>query len=575
MKNFLVLIVLISASSMAQQSTIDAPTPRSPVLPAAVPLQLAPRVGITGEAALTLPEVIQAVLGNNRNIEVSRLASFKAALNLRAAKGYFDPVFGGNGYGSRTVSPVASSLGGGTNGAVSEKDSFADPQISGNSRWLGTTYKLDFSSERIDNNNTNYTLNPTYATAATLNLTQPLWRGLLFDTNRERLLVAHKNIGQTQEQFKQQVIDITTRAIHAYWNLDYARQNLQLQIEAVHLAEQQDASNRRQVQQGTQAPVDVIQTQTQMSTYQQNVFAAQQQLTQAENALKELMLPNRNDPLWDDGLATTTDVDESIPVPTLDEALHTALVNRPDLKAGQIGVQVSELDARLAKEQAKPQITLTAQLEAQGLAGRVLPQTNNIFGSIFTGLFTQVDELSALAGLPPLPTSSLTSFSEVPGFFVGGYGQSLQNLRDGRFPTVKIGLQVSLPIGNRTARADAGIAEASRKQSVAQQQQLEMTVESDVRNALQQLIDSDLNLKASSRAARLAEDQYESELRQFKSGTSSVFLVLQRQTELITARLHEIRARADCGDAEADFDHATGTTLDRQHIEIESAQKSR
>jgi outer membrane protein TolC len=102
-----------------------------------------------------------------------------------------------------------------------------------------------------------------------------------------------------------------------------------------------------------------------------------------------------------------------------------------------------------------------------------------------------------------------------------------------------------------------------------------MTVESDVRNALQQLIDSDLNLKASSRAARLAEDQYESEVRQFKSGTSSVFLVLQRQTELITAKLHEIRARTDRGDAEADFDHATGTTLDRQHIEIKSAQKSR
>jgi hypothetical protein len=58
-------------------------------------------------------------------------------LNLRAAKGYFDPVAGANGYGSRTVSPVASSLSGGTNGAVTEKDYLADPQISGTSRWLG------------------------------------------------------------------------------------------------------------------------------------------------------------------------------------------------------------------------------------------------------------------------------------------------------------------------------------------------------------------------------------------------------------------------------------------------------
>jgi len=55
------------------------------------------------------------------------------------------------------------------------------------------------------------------------------------------------------------------------------------------------------VQQGTQAPVDVIQTQTQVSTYQQNVFTAQQQLTRAENTLKASMLPNRDDSLWDDG----------------------------------------------------------------------------------------------------------------------------------------------------------------------------------------------------------------------------------------------------------------------------------
>src|SRR6202040_725752 len=106
--SLLVLIVLMSANAAAQQPTIDAPTPSSPVLPAAVPLELPPRIGITNEVALTLPEVIQAVLVNNRNIEVSRLASFKAVLNLRAAKGYFDPVVGGNGYGSRTVSPVAS-----------------------------------------------------------------------------------------------------------------------------------------------------------------------------------------------------------------------------------------------------------------------------------------------------------------------------------------------------------------------------------------------------------------------------------------------------------------------------------
>jgi outer membrane protein TolC len=571
MKKLLALVFLLSAGATAQQTNVDIPTPHPPALPPAVPLEIAPRVGITSEVELTLSEVVRAVLANNRDVEVSRLSSIKAVLSLRSAKGYFDPVFGGNGYVSKTVTPVTSSLGGGTNGAVTEKDIYADPQISGNSRWLGTTYKLDYASSRVNNNNAYNTLNPTYPTSAILNLTQPLWSGLLFDTNRERLFVARKNISQTEEQFKQRVIDSTTQAIRAYWELDYARRNLDVQAEAVRLAEQQDASNRRQVQQGTQAPIDVIQTQTQLSTYQQNVFTAQQQLTQAENTLKALMLPDRTDPLWSAELKTSTSADESFPIPSLEEALQEALANRPDLKAGRIGVQVSELDARLAEEQAKPQINLTAQVETQGLAGRVLPQTSSIFGSLFTDLFTQVNQLSVLAGIPPLHTAGTGSTSTTPDFFVGGYGQSLPNLRDFRFPIIKVGLQVSIPIRNRTARAQAGIAETNKKQSQTQQQQLEMTAESDVRNTLQQLINSDLSLKASQRAAQLAQQQLDSEQRQLKAGTSSVFLVLQRQTELVNAKLREIRATADRGEAEADFDRATANTLSRQNIELKSA----
>ena len=571
MKRLLTLVLLLSAGAAAQQTSVDIPTPHPPPLPPAVPLEIAPRVGITSDVTLTLSEVVRAVLANNRDVEVSRLSSVKAGLSLRAAKGYFDPVFGGNGYVQKTVGPATSSLSGGTNGAVTEKDIYADPQISGNLRWLGTTYKLDYASSRVDNDNAYNTLNPTYPSSATLNLTQPLWGGLLLDTNRERLFVARKNISQTEEQFKQRVIDSTTQAIRAYWELDYARRNLDVQIEAVHLVEQQDASNRRQVEQGTQAPIDVIQTQTQLSTYQQNVFTAQQQLTQAENTLKALMLPDRTDPLWNAALETSISTNESEPVPTLQEALHEALANRPDLKAGRIGVQVSELDARLAEEQAKPQVNLTAEVETQGLAGRVLPQTSSIFGSLFTGLFTQVNELSALAGIPPLSTTGTGSTSSVPDFFVGGYGQSLSNLKDFRFPTIKIGVQVSVPIRNRTARAQAGIAETNKKQTQTQQQQLEMTAESDVRNTLQQLINSDLSLRASQRAAQLAQQQLDSEQRQLKAGTSSVFLVLQRQTELVNAKLREIRATADRGEAEADFDRATANTLSRQNIEVKAA----
>ncbi len=568
MKNLVIYSLFASASALAQSPPVTLSEPPPPPVPPAAVLTLQPRVGIVGDVQLALADVIQAVLTNNREILVATLSHQKADFNVRAAKGHFDPVIGGSGYALRQVSPEASSLGGAINGAVTQKEVFADPQISGNSPWLGTTYKLDFASSRIDNNNTFNTLNPTYPTAATLNLTQPLWGGLLFDLNRERLSVARKDLTQTEEQFRQRVTDVTTQAVRAYWELDYALRNLDVQLAAVRLAEQQDASNRHQVEQGMQAPIDLIQTQTQISIYHQNVFNAQQQLTEAENAVKRLMLPDRNDPRWNLAIQTVPMPPESAAVPTLEEALRDAIADRPEIKADQLGVQISELAARLAREQARPQVNLTARLSAQGLAGRTVAQSTDIFGTLFTPLFTRVNDLSALAGLPPLDTSGLASTNSVPDFFVGGYGQSLATLKDLRFPTVQIGIQVSLPVGNRTARAEAQIADASRKQTIAQQQQLEISVVSEVRNSLQRVLDASALLDAAHRAAQLAVQQYEGEQRQFQAGVSSVYLVLQRQIELTNARLREIRATAERGEAQADLDRATANTLRRQNIDI-------
>jgi outer membrane protein TolC len=567
MKTLILLTTLLPLTAIAQDAPAPAKTNSAPAIPPPAPLQVPARIGITSEVQLSLPDVLRAVLQNNKDVEVSDLGRRKAVLNLKAARGYFDPVLGGNAYKLREVNPVSSSLGGATNGKLTQKELYADPQLSGVSPWLGTAYKLDFSSSDQFSNSTFNTLNPTYITAATINFNQPLWGGLLFDQDRERLAVAHKGLAQTEDQFRQHVIDQATQAIHAYWELDYALRNLDVQIAAVRLAEQQDASNRRQVEQGIEAPVDVIQTQTQISTYQQNVFAAQQQLTRAENTLKSLMLPDRSDPLWSAALKTTVQLDLAQSVPTLEEAIHKALADRPDLAAGRIGVQVSELDARLAREQSRPKVNLTAQLGSQGLAGTVLPQSGNIFGSLFAPLINRVNDLSVLAGLPPVSLSSGNT-SSVPTIFNGGYGQSLENLRHGSFPIVKVGVQVSLPIGNRTARAEASVADLTRRQSIAQQQQLEMTVESDVRNSLQQLVASRLQLEAAQRARSLAEQQLASEQRQLKAGTSSVYLVLQRQNELISAKLREIRATADSGEAEADFDRATAATLAKQNIDI-------
>ena len=159
----------------------------------------------------------------------------------------------------------------------------------------------------------------------TLNLTQPLWRGLRFDENRYRLQVARTNQRLSTQQLRQRIIEVVTQAVQAYWELDYACNNLNVQMEAVKLAERQYESNRRQAEQGMLAPVDVVAAQTQFATFQQNLFAAQTALTAAENNLKSLMLPNRGDLMWGMALIPETQLDTLRCCPALDEAVRQAL----------------------------------------------------------------------------------------------------------------------------------------------------------------------------------------------------------------------------------------------------------
>jgi outer membrane protein TolC len=536
-----------------------------PAVPPVKPLEVPPRIGVLGTARLTINEVIQRVLTNDRDLAVSRILLEEARYNVTGAKGYYDPRLGLNAYRQRSTIPIASLIGGAANGELTQQQYLADPQVNGAS-WFGGTYKFDFSSSRQTSDSTFLSLNPQFPTSLNLNLTQPLWRGLFYDDNRHRLQVAKGNVRLTDAQLRRRVIEIVTQAVESYWELDFAYRNLEVQIEAVRLAEQQDASNRRQVEQGLLAPIDVVATQTQVATFQQDVFTAQQALTSAENALKVLMLADRTDLMWSMALVPEQAQESGETLPNLDEAIKTALARRPELAESAISIELNRYDTRLSREQAKPQIDAYATLSLTGLAGNPLPPGPNPFTASTEALTNQVNELSTLAGLPPVPATPTSA--TIPPILLGGYGQSLNALTSGNFTSAQLGVQFSLPLRNRTANAQVAFDVAEGRRLKTLRQQTEMAIEQDVRNALQTASSARSRLEASVTARVYAEQQYASEQRQFQAGTSTVFLVLQRQTDLISARTREVRARADLGEATANFDRAVARTIEARAIEV-------
>jgi HAE1 family hydrophobic/amphiphilic exporter-1 len=508
-------------------------------------VRLPPRVGITGQTKITLSEVIERVLANDPDLRISRIQRDEAGFSVKAAQGAYDPVFGVNAYRTRSVVPVASLLGGTETGKLTQTELAASPSLSGITS-LGSTYAVSFNNSRQSTDSSFTTLNPQYPSSVNLNLTQPLWRGLRFDENRYRLQVARKNQQLSNEQLRQRLIDVITQAVAAYWELDYAAHNLEVQTDAVRLAEQQYQSNSRQAEQGVLAPVDVVAAQTQVATFEQSLFGAQQMLTQAENNLKSLMLPNRTDLMWSMGLQVETPLSAEVKPPTLQEAIDRALKSRPEVTENSLALDVNKLDAKLSQDQTKPRIDAYANLSASGLAG----------------VATQL-------GANPLAAFFPTGTQFVSPLLIGNYGQSLSTLAMGTFPSAQIGVRISLPLRNRTAEAQAAISQAEGRRLRTVQDQIGIAIEADVRNALQAVLATQARLDAAALARRSAEEQYGSEQRQFQAGTSTVFLVLQRQTDLISARSREVRARADAGEAIANLDRATAATIEARGIHVE------
>ncbi len=533
------------------------------------PLPSAERVGVdvANQMPLTLNEAIALALANNNDIDGSRINVQIAEFNLQAARGVYDPIISSESYFESRVTPTSSTLGGAQNGSVKQTDATGAARLGGFSPIGGGAYQIDFSSTRLTTNNQNATLNPQYPAALTITYTQPLWRGLRIDNNRRQIEIAKKNLSLTDAQFRQRAIEVISQVEQAYWDLVFSLRNLQVQIDAVKQARIQVESNQRLVAQGVLAPIDIVAANTQVTTFEQNVYTAQESVTRAENTLKTLILADRSAPLWSRPLTPVSPVSLEAPRVPLEQALTAAINNRPELAQLQTNAEINQIDTRFFRDQTKPQIDLIGTYTAVGLAGA--PTT--AAGSTGTGanalLRARVNELSMLAGLPPLDPAT-TGGSSVNPNLVGGFPQSLSNLIGQDYPTYRAGVRIAIPLRNRTAEANLGRSLAEGSSIRNQRAQAEQIIEADVRNATQSLRSAESRLASAAATRSSAEQQYESEQRQFKAGTSTVFLVLQRQNELLAARGRELQAQTDLNKAIADFQRATGNTLAANNVAV-------
>ena len=539
------------------------------------PIPTTERVGVdqTNQLSLTLEDAIALALQNNNDIDNSKIDVQIAEYNLKAAQGVYDPVFSTQSYYQRSTTPTSSTIGGaGATGSVKQSDLTGNFDVVGLSPYQGGSFQANFGSTRLTTSNQNATLNPQFPTTFSLSYTQPLFRGRRIDLSRRNIEVAKKNLSLSDAQFRQRVIEIIAQVQQSYWDLVFALRNQQVQIDAVKQARAQLESNQRLVNKGALAPIEIVAATTQVATFEQNAYIAQEAVTRAENTLKTLLLKERTSEIWSRPLTPVSSVELDVPRVPLNDAISQALKNRPEITQLQTNSEINQIDQRYYKDLTKPQVDLVGNYTSAGLAGSQTTTTTSTTPSTTSLLVQRINQLSATAGLSPLQVATTTN--SPPPNLVGGYFNSLGNLLQQDYPTYRVGVNISIPFRNRTAEANLGRTLVQGNQIKNQRLQLEQTIEADVRNSLQALRSAESRLSSATIARESAEQQYDSEQRQFRAGTSTVYLVLQRQTELLTARGNELQAQTTLNKAISDFQRATGLTLSANNVSITNDSKS-
>jgi len=538
-----------------QPITTPTQEPREPNFPnvQAQPLPPLPdltRVGIVSSNVLTLSmnDAIRKALQNNNDIEVARDDVRYAETQLRSLYGVYDPVFSVTPQIIKNVTPQTSTFlgGGGAAGTTSTTTFNLSPSLSKNFEKGGGSYTLSFANSRTSTSSVNSSLSPFYSSNLALQFTQPLLRNRSIDANRHAIRVQKKRLEQTDSDFRQRTITIISQVQAAYWNLVFALRNQQNQLDSLNLSRQNMQNIEAQISAGAKAPLDRAQVQTDIATRETNLFIATQQVSLAENTLKQLMLLDPMAPEWSAQLTPTDTPAFDLSPVDLRLSLEEARKNRPELRRLNLQKEITDIDIRYFNNQTKPQVDLTGTVATTGLAG---------------------------TACVPDPTNPFDRCSPPPTNLVGGFGKDLRNLAGLNTYNVTVGVAISLPIHNTTAEANLAGARIQQHQLLASYRSQDQAIEMDVRNAAQAVDTAQKRVVASRAARESAEQQLSGEQKLYEVGRSTTFLLLQRQNELTTARTNELQAQTDYNKALADLQRATASTLRVNNVVVQDPVK--
>jgi outer membrane protein len=562
---FTISLVLTSvpqagASAQAQQQAAAQPQAAAQQ-PAAAPQQAQPEIAMIpvnlvspieraekdGTALpMSLKDITKLALQSNLDIAIADTNEEINRQKVIAAHAVYDP--------SLSVRASTSS-GNSANTQVTNASSTGYINTTKNSSWSlsfsqplpiwGGSLSASWGSTRRDSNQVNDLFAPSYGTTGSLTYTQPLWRNLKIDSNRNQLRVVNLDVKANDSSFRQTLTATIARIQQAYWNLISVIKSYDIARASVELARITVANNKKKVEIGTSAPIDVTSSLATQASREVDLISAEERILTSQNNLKQLISNDRNAEIWSKMIVPTDKPDFVDYKVELNEAINTALQNRPELEQSDISLTKNDLSYQLQQNSRKWRIDLSATIGAGGTAG---PQSY---------------------WPDPYPNNpSLAGKAKIAPQFVGGLLTSYKTVFTEGTYNWNIGFTIDIPLRNRSVDTQLAQTRIAKQQLLMNRSKTEQSIIVEIRNAVQALNTAKNRLKTAEVSRQLSEAQLDAENKRFNAGLSQNYLVLQRQNELSSAQLSELQAMITYRTAIITLQQAMFTLLEASDVQV-------
>ncbi len=402
---------------------------------------------------------------------------------------------------------------------------------------FGANYSLTYNLNDVDASATSVQATTGFITQSvfqqqtdgfTLRWEMPLLNGLGTEVNTVEVLLAQGNLDISHEDLRLQAMRTLQAVEDAYWDVVAAREGLRISRLALDRAEDLLDLNRKKVEVGTLAPIEITEADAGVAAQVEAVIVAETTLENSEDLLLQVLAVPADDPLWSQAI-DTIDRPSFEPVEIdLDAALAVALAERPELLSARRKLRNDELSERVAKHNLRHGLDLTASLT---------PDRQE-----------DVDRAFATLQPPGFPPSDTTTKSEDTNW--------------------ELGLRYRYSLHNRQSKTNYAIAQHTTQKSDIALRNSEQSVRVDVRTAARNVQSGFQRIQAATKNVELQREKLVAEQKKFDNGMSTSFEVLTFQNDLADAELAEIRAALDYVKALTAFELAKGTLLDARGLSL-------